>query len=114
MEKLRFLRELSKHGVEYLISYPAPGGSSTFVISPEELVKFSENPEAAIAKHCGVTVREYLLWQEEGYSVQCSSTTQKGKRCRNIVTGGSMVTPAKWVKLTGQYCDIHEHGSNKT
>lgn len=113
MDKLKFLRELSNHGVEYVISYPAPSGSSRFVMSPEDLVKFSENPEVAIASYCGVSLKEYLLWQEEGYSVQCAATTKKGNRCRNIATGGSRVIPREWVQLTGQYCDLHENGSNK-
>ena len=110
MDKLDFIGELKAIGVEFSASFPAPGGSHSISLSPKQLLEYSKNPNLYTAKQCGVTLSEYLQWKEEGFSVQCSANTAKGKRCKNIVTGGSMVMPLVWASLTGNYCDKHENG----
>lgn len=79
-------------------------------LSPE-LAEYETNPDSAIAKSLGVSLRAYLLWKEEEFSVRCSALTAKNKRCKNIVTGGRNVTPNIWEKMTGQYCETHENGN---
>ena len=107
MEHLALLKKLEQLGVEFCLSVPSPGGSDTYIAKPEELLNLLEDPTTVYAKHYGVTKSEYLAWTNENFSVRCSGTTKKGTQFKNIVPGGCNVTPDQWIKLQGEYCNIH-------
>lgn len=108
MDELAFLKDLEKKGITFAASYGAESGTSTLSLTPEEALLFSNEPVQVIANKCNVTISDYHNWVNEEYNVQCSANTAKGKRCKNIVSGGHMVSLEKWAKLTGQYCELHE------
>ena len=107
MEHLDLLKRLEELGVEFCISIPSQWGQETHVAKPEELLSLIKDPVALYAKHYGVSKEEYLAWANEDFSVHCSGKTSKGKRCKNIVPGGSNVSPSRWVELQGEYCTVH-------
>jgi len=110
MENLEFLRKLQELGVSFCVSIPSPEGGETHIATPEELVKFPDDPIALYASHYGVSKSQYLSWANEEFSVRCPAKTRKGKRCKAIVKGGYNVEPLRWVELTGEYCVIHGEG----
>lgn len=110
MDKLTFLRELENAGVSFVISVPSENGVDAGIFSPSQVLMFLTEPNAVYAKFHGVSLRDYLQWEAENASVQCSARTKAGNRCKNVVTGGASVSPKRWVELHGQYCDVHEFG----
>ena len=102
-----FVKRLSALGVTFHVFHPAPGGSRTLEIPPDDLERFERDPIAYFAKRHRVTKEQYLDWHATGYSVRCSSTTKHGQRCKHIVKGGSDLDIERWVELQGRYCEIH-------
>lgn len=108
MDELTYLKNLEKKGITFSASYGAESGTSMLSLTAEETLLFSTDPVQVIANKCNATINDYHNWISEGYNVQCSANTAKGKRCKNIVSGGHMVSLEKWAELTGQYCEVHE------
>lgn len=94
-------------GVRLMVTHPGPGGTCTIPLSVEDVEAFRADGAAVIARHYGVTRAQYLAWCEEQFSVQCVANTKVGKRCRNVVLGGTSVMPGEWVRLHGGYCASH-------
>lgn len=111
MENLELLKKLEKLGVIFCVSVPSQWGQETHIANPEELLTLVKDPVAIFASHYGVSKAKYLAWSNEDFSVRCSGKTSKGRQCKNIVLGGSNVSPSKWVELQGEYCTIHGVGS---
>ena len=107
MDKSQFLCDLDDAGISFIISTPSQNGVDTCVLPPSKVLKFMTQPEAVYADLHGITLRDYLQWEAEGMSVQCSARTKAGKRCKNVVAGGASVNPKIWVDLHGQYCEVH-------
>ena len=110
MENLELLKKLKELGVTFGISVPSQWGQETHIAKPEELLTLIKDPVAVFAGHYGVSKAEYLAWASEEFSVHCSGKTSKGKQCKNIVPGGSNVSPSKWVEFQGEYCTVHGMG----
>lgn len=111
MDNLQYLHKLQELGVAFAISVPHQNGIQSFVANPEDLILLINDPVAIYAKHYGITKKQYLEWADSYFSVQCSGLTRKGRRCKNIVTGGSRVDARTWVSMQGMYCDIHSEKS---
>ncbi|WP_169169205.1 MULTISPECIES: hypothetical protein [unclassified Acidovorax] len=110
MENLELLKKLQELGVAFCVSVPSQWGQETHIAKPEELLALIEDPTVVFAAHYGVSKSEYLAWANEDFSVHCSGKTSKGKQCKNIVPGGSNVSPSTWVELQGEYCTVHSVG----
>ncbi|WP_157834639.1 hypothetical protein [Oceanospirillum beijerinckii] len=110
MDQLTFLKDFETKGSTFSASYGAESGKSMLSLTTEEALLFSTDPVQVIANKCNVAISDYHNKVSEGYNAQCSANTAKGKRCKNIVSGGHMVSLEKWAELTGQYCEVHEQG----
>jgi hypothetical protein len=110
MENIALLKKLEELGVTFCISIPSQWGQENHIANPNELLILLNDPIAIYASHYGVSKAEYLDWENEEFSAHCSAKTSKGKQCKNIVPGGSNVSPGRWVELQGEYCTIHGVG----
>lgn len=107
MADIAYLNRLQELGVEFGISIPNQWGATTIAASPQQIVEFEDDPVAFYAKAHGVSVQNYLSWVESNYHVYCSGKTKKGKRCKNVVVGGSNVDADTWANMQGSYCSLH-------
>ncbi len=109
MNKVQVIKELLENGVGMTISVPTNGGGcfTSLIQDPNEVLDYIENRDAYFARVHGCSLREYLLWKADNYSVVCSATTSKGKPCKQIVRGGSDVDVKRWRELQGEYCWVH-------
>lgn len=97
-------------GITFLVSVPAPGGSTTFALQSGEVPAFIQDRDTFAASHFGVTRQQYLDWVKTDGAPRCGATTKKGTRCANSVTGGIQRTIGEWVELDGGYCTVHGGG----
>mgnify|MGYP000055229281 CR=1 FL=1 len=97
-------------GGQLVIQIPTSTGGENLVISSGQALRYLADPVAFSAQLCGVSRAEYTAWLEQHRSVRCCATTRKGRRCRSIARGGSMVDPKTWVSMQGSYCYTHEEG----
>ena len=111
MNKLEYLIEINKQGVQFIIEIPHPGGVLHCDATPEQVLEYEESPTRYYATARGVSVPEYLRWCEAEYCVQCAADTKSGERCKNIVRGGYDVEPREWLAMQGEYCPIHGEGN---
>ena len=65
------------------------------------------NKEAFTAQHLGVSLEEYTVWLELEGIARCSALTQKGARCRNMVSGGTYNDVQEWRRKDQGYCTVH-------
>lgn len=93
--------------VRLVYSHPCEHGAKEVFIPPREIKRYVEDPVLWLAAHYGVTRTQYLDWHESGYSLRCAGLTSRGKPCRNIVEGGSLVGIGRWLELQGEYCHVH-------
>jgi len=107
VEELNYLASLWKDGIRFTIYVPELHGGCAWEVSPRELLEYRKDKLAFIATRHGVTVREYLLWQDQGQSVRCAAKTLKKTRCKKNVVNGINVSPQDWVKLQGALCRSH-------
>ena len=102
------IKTLSENDIGFYCSHPAPGGSRTLHLSPEQLLSYMQDPVAYLAQIYGVTRQQYLGWNQSDYSVKCAGKTSAGKSCKNTVPNGSFTEPKEWVSLQGSYCHVHQ------
>jgi len=106
------LNILAQRGVQYCIPVVSEFGQITYIAGPEDLLVFADDPDAIYSKAHGVTKAEYRDWTDDGFTAMCAATTKTGRRCRNDVLGGHLVSAKRWVELQGGYCAVHGDGSN--
>jgi hypothetical protein len=103
MDRLNFLKELASHGISFHVDIPDIGGvKGIYIRDVKEILEYLENPDLFAAREYGVSLKDYLLWRSDDYCVICMGKTQKRKRCKKVVTGGSGVCAQKWVSLQGE------------
>lgn len=98
---------LSDLGASIMIRHPDAWGERDVAIKPEELMEYLRGPVEFFARRLGVSHAQFIAWQEEKCSVRCAARTSKGRRCKQIVTGGSHVSAVQWLKMQGEYCSVH-------
>ncbi|SUB63857.1 Uncharacterised protein [Plesiomonas shigelloides] len=112
MGHIEFLRKLEELNVTFCISVPSRWGDEIYIARAEELSNFISDPIAIYATHYGVSKSVYLAWANDDFSVYCSGKTSKGRPCKKIVTGGSNVSPKRWLELQGEYCSVHQESES--
>jgi len=104
---LETLRQLAASGIKFTIAIPTECGACDRLFAPEDVALFLREPDELYAKHHGVTLSQFRDWLEAEGKVTCSGTTTLRKPCKNTVPGGFCVSPTEWVRLQGEYCDLH-------
>lgn len=107
---LATLTKISEAGVEFSVKIPNNIGHEVRACTAKEVEVFLENPIKLFADHYGITESEYKRCVAEEYKVLCSGITIKGFACKNIVNGGNSVDPKTWMKMQGEYCQLHGDG----
>lgn len=89
------------------ISFPVPGGGREMLIPATEQANYSANPTAYLANYFGVSEVDFIRWVETDGTPFCGETTKSGRKCRNIVSGGSQRSLRDWIELDGGCCAVH-------
>lgn len=108
----QLIQRLAECGIDFTATHDSPDGKATVTLTPAMVEVYLIDSASAFAQAYGVSRVDYLEWHRAGYAVQCAEVTSKGRRCRNKVLGGHLVsTPDRWVALKGAFCQVHEEGS---
>jgi hypothetical protein len=103
--------ELSRLDVRFVVGKLWTHGWKTFDLPAREVAQYVADPDAWVARQCGVHKEDLAGWYAAGMVVQCCGKTAKGRRCRALVPGGAApLEPADWVSLSGGYCALHGGG----
>ena len=108
MNEEQFLNKLDEKGISFTITVPIPQGYQQVLLKKDQVLEYLADKYSVLAKCYGVSRSEYVTWLDQDMSVQCCATTVKGKRCKNVITGGLHVSVEQWVKSQGLLCDLHE------
>jgi len=98
---------MSQAGIMFAVNFRAAWGGSSAFINAEEVPLFVADPDAAAAKHYGVSKELFCECVDSEGSVQCSANTAAGPRCKNHLSGGGQREIEDWLKMRGGYCVIH-------
>lgn len=98
---------MSQAGIAFVVNFRAPWGGNNAVLKSEAVALFVSDPDAAAAKHHGVSKEIFCEWIESEGSVQCSAKTATGHRCKNHLSGGGQQEIDDWLKMQGGYCVVH-------
>ena len=104
----QFVEHLAQLDVEFACSHPNYGGRRTVPLSPQQLLRYVQDPVGYLAAYYGISKAQYLGWHRDNYTALCAGTTRAGKPCKNAVSGGCSVEPDRWVELQGEYCHVHQ------
>jgi hypothetical protein len=103
----RTIDSMSQAGIIFAVNFRAAWGGSNAFISAAEVPLFVADPDAAAARHHGVSKELFCEWVASEGSVQCSANTTSGHRCKNHLSGGGQQEIGDWLKMRGGYCVIH-------
>jgi len=108
-QQTNLLQALVNAGLELAVSVPAMGGARTCVATVEQALRLLEDKEAVYGELVGLSKPDYIEWQASDGSVYCCARTKAGKRCRNVVSGGTWLEPTAWKALQDAkgYCTVH-------
>lgn len=108
VNEANLIDKLHENGINFSISVSMPYGSSRIDLDKNLVLEYITDKYSALAKYYGVSKANYLTWLEQDMCVQCCETTQQGKRCKKIVTGGRYVPVFQWAEMQGLLCDLHD------
>ena len=98
---------MAEAGVLFLAGVPCVAGSGEFLLAPNEVSAFiADNLQFAAASH-GVSKVQYLEWLENNGKARCGAKTAKGHRCRNYLSGPTILSITEWLNRDGGYCAVH-------
>lgn len=109
IQQTKLLQALVNARLELAVSVPAMGGAWTCAATIEQALRLLEDKEAVYGELVGLSKPDYTEWQASDGSVYCCARTKAGKRCRNVVSGGTWLEPAAWKALHEMkgYCAVH-------
>lgn len=112
MDKADFIAAMTiaqDAGCQFIIGVPSLGGSATVAVTPEQVHRLTVDKQAVFAELMGLTVPEYVEWNESQGSVYCSGRTKQGRQCRNFIVGATWLQPKEWrsIRAVGGYCAAH-------
>lgn len=95
---LAALKRLYAKGISFVANVATVSGGMDVIMTPEEALEFSHDPQAVAARSMGVTKEVYAEWLASGGDVQCAGTTKAGARCLNSIAGGTINDPKEWAR----------------
>lgn len=106
---LATLKRLHAKGISFIANVTTVVGGMDIIMTPEEALEFSHDPQAAAARAMGVTKEVYTEWLASGGDVQCAATTKAGSRCLNSISGGTITDAKDWAReiRVGATCVTH-------
>lgn len=90
---------MARAGIDFAVNFRAPGGGRNELIGAEDVELFVTDPDAAAAKHYGVSKELYRDWVESDGSIQCSGITVSGQRCKNHLSGAGQRDIKEWLSM---------------
>jgi hypothetical protein len=72
-----------------------PGGHSTLLIEPDEIERYTADPDGYAAECCGLSKFDYLQWLDLDGAPLCGHRTAGGNLCRHIISRVQM-NAAEW------------------
>ena len=94
-------------GIRFVADIPVPGGSDTVALKPNEIAAFINDSADWFSRRHGASKEQYLDWVLTEGEPRCSSTTLKGGRCKNGVSGGVQRSLEVWLQEDGGLCQVH-------
>lgn len=96
--QLAVVRNMAAVGVTFCVNVRTIWGGRDVILTPEQALRFAEQPVAVSAELLGVSESEYREWLLAGGRVQCEASTASGKQCGNFESGPGIDDPKDWVR----------------
>lgn len=96
------LRALHHLGVQFSVNT----GTGSRDISPEQVGVFATNPAEFCARSHGISIDQFVAWQEHFEDPRCQSSTRSGKPCK--VPATRVYDPKQFELGVSDHCSIHQ------
>lgn len=100
-DRVNFLKMLSQAGIEFTVHLI----DSCYILTPEEVFNYLEDPNLLAARKHGVTLEHWLAWKDFVEDPHCYAITKKGKPCKGWV---HFVELKDFIPGVSEYCHVHQ------
>jgi len=100
-DRLTFLNMISEAGIEFTAHLV----DGCFILTPDEVFNYLEDPNLFAARKHGVTLEHWLAWKDFIEDPHCYAITKKGKPCRGWICGVGL---EDFIPGVSEYCRVHQ------